>query len=512
MMRVRRNRPLSILSALDDDLIFASHFKEPVSSWDAWRVFLAALFALPLSDSQLELYRQCTGRSDPPTDPASEAWLCCGRRSGKSFTLALVAVFLACFRDWRPYLAVGGERATIQIIAADRKQSRVILRFVLGLLQGCPMLAQTIESLRQDRIDLNNRVTLEVHTASYKTTRGYTVVAALLDELAFFPTEDSARPDHEIIAALRPGMATIPNSILLCASSPYARRGELWEAHRKYFGKQGNILIWQAPTRLMNPTVPQRVIDEAMERDPSSAQSEYFANFRTDIEAYVSREAVLACVSEHVLERPPVNGIVYRCFVDPAGGSGGDSFTLAIGHRHGDIAVLDCLREVKPPFSPQSVVQEFSELLKTYRISKIHGDHYAGEWPREAFRSLNITYERAVKAKSALYQALLPTINSKRADLLDHPKLISQLTNLERRVSRGGRDVIEHPPMGHDDVANSVAGVIDLLQKGQYDLSLSWIDCQGIDSDPADAARDNRRRITYAHVMSGGTRPYLLIK
>ena len=45
MMRVRRNRPLSILSALDDDLIFASHFKEPVSSWDAWRVFLAALFA-----------------------------------------------------------------------------------------------------------------------------------------------------------------------------------------------------------------------------------------------------------------------------------------------------------------------------------------------------------------------------------------------------------------------------------------------------------------------------------
>src|SRR5262245_48813802 len=119
MMRVRRNRPLSILSALDDDLIFARAFKDP-QTWSAWRVFLAALFALPLADNQLELYRQCTGRTDPPTEPASEAWLCCGRRSGKSFTLALVAVFLACFKDWRPYLAIG-ERATIQIIAADRK-------------------------------------------------------------------------------------------------------------------------------------------------------------------------------------------------------------------------------------------------------------------------------------------------------------------------------------------------------------------------------------------------------
>ena len=51
--------------------------------------------------------------------------------------LAVVAVFLACFNDWRPYLGPG-ERGAIMIIAADRKQARVILRYIKGLLQAVP--------------------------------------------------------------------------------------------------------------------------------------------------------------------------------------------------------------------------------------------------------------------------------------------------------------------------------------------------------------------------------------
>jgi hypothetical protein len=44
-------------------------------------------------------------------------------------------------------------------------------------------------------------------------------------------------------------MATIPGAMLLCASSPYARRGALWDAHRRHFGKDGDpILVWQADT------------------------------------------------------------------------------------------------------------------------------------------------------------------------------------------------------------------------------------------------------------------------
>jgi hypothetical protein len=110
---------MNILDAMRDSKVFGPHFRGP--TWDAWRVFLAALFALPLSEEQLALFSKHTGRSTPPTQPLHEAWLVCGRRAGKSFILACVAIFIACFRDWRPHLGPG-ESGTVMIIAADRRR------------------------------------------------------------------------------------------------------------------------------------------------------------------------------------------------------------------------------------------------------------------------------------------------------------------------------------------------------------------------------------------------------
>jgi Terminase large subunit, T4likevirus-type, N-terminal len=185
---------VNILDAIDDPRVFEPLFRDH-STWAAWRAFLCALFGLPMDDAQLATYHECTGRADPPTSPAQEAWLVIGRRGGKSFTLALIAVFLAAFRDWRPYLAPG-ERATIMVIAADRRQARVIKRYIKGIIGAVPMLAAIIEAERAEAIDLDTRITVEVHTASFRTVRGYTVVAALLDEVAFWQTDETgcARP------------------------------------------------------------------------------------------------------------------------------------------------------------------------------------------------------------------------------------------------------------------------------------------------------------------------------
>jgi hypothetical protein len=250
--------------------VFASFFK--ADTWDAWRVFLRVLFALPLSSEQLAIYQQHTGRSTPPTAPLRECFLVIGRRGGKSFMLACIAVFLAAFKDWRPFLGPG-EAGTVMIVAADRRQARVIMRYCLGLLRAVPMLKQLIEAQTAESITLRNRVVLEIHTASFRSTRGYTIVAALLDELAYWPVDEfSAAPDVEVINAIRPGFATVPGSILLAASSPHARRGALWDAHRKHFGKDGDpILVWQAATREMNASVPQSIIDAAVEEDPARA-------------------------------------------------------------------------------------------------------------------------------------------------------------------------------------------------------------------------------------------------
>jgi hypothetical protein len=100
-----------------------------------------------------------------------------------------------------------------------------------------PMLARMVERDTAESFDLNNSVSIEIGTASFRSARGYTIVAALCDEVPFWMSEDSANPDFEILDALRPGMATIPNAMLLCASSPYAKRGALHDAHKRYYAK-----------------------------------------------------------------------------------------------------------------------------------------------------------------------------------------------------------------------------------------------------------------------------------
>jgi hypothetical protein len=464
---------VNIIDAIDDPKVFGAHFRAP--TWDAWRAFLAALFGLPMTAEQISLFQKHTGRTTPPVQSVREGWLICGRRSGKSFMLACIAVFLASFKDWRRYLGPG-EVATIMIIAADRRQARVIMRYCLGLLRAVPMLKQLIEGQTAESITLRNRVVVEVHTASFRSTRGYSLIAALCDEIAYWPSEESAEPDVEILAAIRPGMSTIPGAMLLCASSPYARRGALWDAHRKHFGKDADpTLVWQAATREMNASVSQSVIDAAMEEDQPRAMAEWSAQFRIDVESFVSRDAVHLCVALDVHERAPMSSVRYYGFVDPSGGSA-DSMTLAVGHREGDVVVLDALRERKPAFSPEDVVSEFAELLKSYRITKITGDRYAGDWPRERFREHGVSYEPAQKPKSDLYRDLLPAINSRKLDLLDHPRLLTQLVGLERRTARGGRDSIDHAPGAHDDLANAVAGLCGCTRrKYAYDSSMSWV-------------------------------------
>jgi hypothetical protein len=252
--------------------------------------------------------------------------------------------------------------------------------------------------------------------------------------------------------------------MLLCGSSPYARRGALWDAHRRHFGREDDpVLVWQAATRTMNPSVPQSLIDDEIERDPASAAAEYGAQFRVDVESFVAREVVDAAVAHGRRELPPTGGVGYRAFVDPSGGSA-DSFTLAVAHRDkasGNV-LLDALRERKPPFSPEAVVDEFCTLLRQYGLRTVTGDRYAGEWPRERFRVHGVTYEPSERPKSDIYRDVLPLLNAGRVELLDAPRLAAQLCGLERRTARGGRDSIDHAPGQHDDLANAACGALRL--------------------------------------------------
>jgi hypothetical protein len=457
-----RDAAITLLNAMQDPKLFEPWFKEQ-STWRAWRTVIRALFGLPIAD--LKLYQKLTGRTVAPSKQAREAWIVAGRRAGKSFVGALIGVYLSAFREYGRYLSPG-EVCTVMIIAADKKQARTIMRYARALCEEVPLLSRMVEHVGMESITLNNRVVLEIHAASWRSTRGYTLGAILADEVCFWRTDDgSANPDTEILNALRPSMATIPNSLLLCLSSPYARRGALWEAYEQHFGVDGDpTLVFQADTLTLNPSVPQEVVDAAYRDDPVAAASEYGGLFRSDIQTFLQPEWISNAVAEGIHEIGPVPGKVYVGFTDPSGGSS-DAFTLAIAHQEGKRLILDVARRHRPPFSLKSVVSEFSLTLKAYGLGRVTGDRYAGDWPATEFREQGIHYEASERVKSDIYLEALPLFSTGAVQLLDNRQLLNELRQLERRTG-AGRDRVDHPPRSTDDLANVACGALLLSVRG----------------------------------------------
>jgi len=458
---------INIIEAIRDRNLFGSLFKN-LETWRNWIIVLKAIFALPMTEEEFGKFCYFTGRSLHPENPFREVYLICGRRSGKSFITAIIAVFLAIFRDYLKYLSPG-ERGTIMIIATDRRQAQIILRYVKSII-SLPLFRPYIERETAEAIELTNRINIEVHTCSYRAVRGYTVVGAILEESAFWRVE-GANPDREIYTALKPAMTTIPNSMLISISTPYSRHGLLFEAFRDFYGKDNDeVFVWKAPSLVMNPTLSESFISKEISKDPSSAKAEWEAEFREDIEAFVSLEAMEKIIIPGRTELPPVEGFRYFAFVDPSGG-GGDFFTLSIGHKEEDRKkiVQDFLRGRKG--DPKEIVKEYVGILKKFRIHEVTGDRYAGAWVSEAFREEGIVYKPSDFNKSEIYLEALPYLNSNMVELLDHKDMAKQFRILERRRGASGKDIVDHPKIGgmsHDDFANATAGMVVFCQRYSF--------------------------------------------
>ena len=172
-----------------------------------------------------------------------------------------------------------------------------------------------------------------IHVRAARGLRGPTYIAVIADELAFWYVDAAyANPDVEILNAVEPGLATTGGPLIL-ASSPHARRGALWDVFKRHYGAGGDplILVAHGASRTLNPSLPQRVVDRALEKDRARATAEYLAQFRTDVEGFVGLEIVEACTGDYREMLPAANNF-YRAFTDPSGGSD-DSFALTISHK-----------------------------------------------------------------------------------------------------------------------------------------------------------------------------------
>ena len=456
-------KQISFLEALDDPALFKPWTAKLDLS--AWRVFVAAVYGLLIGTAALPLFTRCTGRDRIPTRRAAEAYAEIGRRGGKTLMMALIAVYETCIRtSWQQHVAPG-QQAVFAIIAVNRLAAREAFNYVSGILHSVPLLAGMIESETKDEIALKNGALIQIRTASFRALRGPSYIGCILDELAFFrDDETSANPAGEIVAALSP--AIIPGGLLLGISSVYNRAGYLWEQHQRYYGQDGDVLIWHADTLTMNPTFSRAKIERERLKDPASAAAEYDSEWRDDLAALYSSEAVdmALCLGADI---PFRQGIQYKAFVDPSGGRR-DSAALAIAHRgEKGRVIVDFMTERKAPHDPHQVAAAFAEVLKSYQIFSVTGDRYGGSWPETAYKEHGIRYEQADMTASELYLAALPLFSAGSIELPRSDRLRGQLCSLLRKTSTGGRDqvIAGQSDSSHADLANAVIGAVMLAAK-----------------------------------------------
>jgi hypothetical protein len=456
------------------------------SSWDGWRSVIRGITAAPMSEADVEFFASVTGGRKPPQKRPRETWIAAGRRAGKDSAISAIAAFEAAFFDQQHRLR-SGERALVAVIACDRDQAKICLEYIRAFFQLEP-LRKMIRRSTLDGFELHNNVDICVATNNFRSPRGRPILLAILDEVAFFKDENSSAPDVELYRSLLPGTATI-NGQIIGISSPYMKSGLLHEKWQRHFGQDSDdVVVIQAESRKLNPTIDPAIVEQALADDPAGASAEWLGQFRDDVSGFIPFSVVEQCVVKGRTELEPQPGVLHRCFLDVASGiaKGGDSMTMAIGHAEGDAIVLDLVREVAPPFQTDQVTAEFAEIMLKYGITTAISDRVGLGWVSKAFSDRGITLFYSSKTKSEIYLAALPLLGNGSVQLLDHPRLKSQILNLERRVARGGHESVDHPAGNfHDDVANSALGVIVELKGGPkvkwtfgalYDSLVSQID------------------------------------
>jgi hypothetical protein len=272
-----------------------------------------------------------------------------------------------------------------------------------------------------------------------------------------------------------PGLARVPGSMLIGISSPYRKAGILYRKFTQHYGRDSDeILVIKAPSMTMNPTLDRETVERAIADDPAKGKAEWIAEFRDDVSDLLPQDVIEGATDWGISERPPRPGVKYVAFCDASGGTGQDSFALAIAHA-GDLhdsIVIDLIRERKPRFVAAEVIHEYADILRAYNVGSVTGDRFGGGFTADEWARAGIRFLPSATTTAENYLRALPLLTSKRGRLLDHATLRTQLSGLERRVV-AGRETVEHQRGAHDDVAAAVCGAL-VLGAGAESRKILW--------------------------------------
>ena len=472
---------ISLTQALCDADLFGPTFA--AESFWTWKTVAKMIDGIALTEKlEIKLFEEATGlkyRNRKSRRACRRLILLAGRRAGKDRFLSAGAVWRSALcANWNEWQSAG-EGAVVILIGRDKRQAGVLRRYCEGLLRA-PLLAAEVVRRTDEAIEFRNGASVEIITNNASLVRNRSAIGIFGTECCHWRTDqDNASSDTEVVGAAEPSMAMCPDGgLLILGSSVFCKVGYMYNQYRRLHGNEhGSSLAWFAPSAVMNPKLPAAVVEAAIAEDGPRGRAEFLNVWRENASDLLPLDIIESCTDFGVVERPPQRGLRYVAYGDAASGTGKDSFALAIGHALNDEArsiELDLVRERKPRFVAADCIREYAEILRSYGVHEIICDDYAAGFSADEWRRNGITFKSCANSTSENYLCALPLLTSKRAHLLDHPVLRSELAGLERQIS-GGHETVSHQARSsaHDDVAAAVCGcLVELAAHPSIDWAL----------------------------------------
>ncbi len=186
-----------------------------------------------LTDAERVIYRARTGRDREPGVMVAEDWMIGGRRSGKGKKTSVQVAYLAALCDWSDVVDFG-VRGKVAYIAGTKQQASHAYSATAEIFRKVPLFRELLKNDIAGSIELKNEIDIQIETANWRTLRGFTAIAGVMDEVSFlYSGDDTKNEDEEILSALRYSTLTTKGPII-CITSPHFRTGIVWKAYNDH--------------------------------------------------------------------------------------------------------------------------------------------------------------------------------------------------------------------------------------------------------------------------------------
>ncbi|HEY2352582.1 MAG TPA: terminase large subunit [Candidatus Acidoferrum sp.] len=419
---------------------------------------LKSVYGLPLSEPELEIYQRGTGRATYDQREQREATFIAGRRGGKT---GKIAAPIVCYEACRDHGIPPGEEGVVMLLAPTIDQARIAFKYIRQYFEKSELLRERVVGRTKNEITLDNHIVIGCYACTYDRVRGRTAVAVVCDEIAFWADDvNAANPAEEVLAALRPSMATVRNAKLIKISTPYAKSGLIYNEHERR--SELNFPVWRSTTFELNTTLTPEMFEAERRDNEEEFRREYNAEFVDAINPWIVPEILNPCVARDRRELPFQSDLPYYAALDAA--TRGNDFALVILHKNGDGTIVMDLRKVwegtrTAPLPFEGVLGQVAGILQCYGINTVTGDQFYSDAVSQHLLKLGITYNLlpfGPTTRGNIFSGLKHLLVQQRIELLDDPDLLRELRSLrEERTPRGVIDV--RPTSGKDDSAVALA-------------------------------------------------------